>query len=160
MDITIRRATVEDIPLIAKLDNMARAELAELAAAGFAEGLKSPLDTAEMHYELQEAFDEGSTTILLAEHAGQPAGYCRLWLEEHGDDLIPAPFLTIEQIGVASALRGKGVARALLVEAESVARELGAVALELSVLEGNAAARTLYESLAYTSLERRMAKLL
>ncbi|WP_109355968.1 GNAT family N-acetyltransferase [Sphingorhabdus sp. EL138] len=59
------------------------------------------------------------------------------------------PLINIHDIVVSKEYRGTGVGRALFAEIETIAREVGACKVTLEVLEGNAPAKALYESLGY-----------
>ncbi|WP_298328168.1 GNAT family N-acetyltransferase [Asticcacaulis sp.] len=84
---------------------------------------------------------------LLAFADGQPAGLLNAFA---GFSTFAArPLLNIHDLIVAPAFRGQGVARALMAEAEAIARERGCAKLTLEVLEGNATAQRLYQSLGY-----------
>lgn len=63
------------------------------------------------------------------------------------------PLLNIHDVVVTAAERGRGIGKQLMQAAEALARELGCCKLTLEVLEGNAKARTAYESLGYTGYE-------
>jgi GNAT superfamily N-acetyltransferase len=85
--------------------------------------------------------------ILMAEYAEQPAGFVCVvasMLGESPED--PAPFAWIHEIYVKPEHRRRGVASALMVEAEHFARSHGARRLRLGVLDRNEHARALYAS--------------
>ncbi|GAA2490445.1 GNAT family N-acetyltransferase [Streptomyces thermolineatus] len=86
--------------------------------------------------------------FLVAEADGRPAGYLKL--------VPPTPLecnrhvLQIQGLAVDTAVRGRGVGRALLDAAARRARERGAVRLTLRVLGHNAPARRLYEAAGFS----------
>lgn len=85
--------------------------------------------------------------IFIAEHEEQPAGFVCVVAAMHGDSPEdPAPFAWIHEIYVKQEYRRRGVAGALMAEAERFVRSQGAQRLRLSVLAQNAHARTLYAS--------------
>lgn len=59
------------------------------------------------------------------------------------------PLLNIHDIAVLSGFRGLGIGRALLAEAESIARSRGCCKMTLEVLQGNTTARAAYLSLGF-----------
>ncbi|MCA3179297.1 MAG: GNAT family N-acetyltransferase [Burkholderiaceae bacterium] len=63
------------------------------------------------------------------------------------------PLLNIHDIAVAASHRGRGVGRALLAAAESLARARGCCKLTLEALEGNATAIGLYRSVGFVAYE-------
>ena len=91
---------------------------------------------------------------LACDAAGEPLGYVQLAIHPMNDkdDLhTTQPGETyIEQIGVASAARGKGIGKILLQWAEARARERDCTLLTLSVLNGNPA-RRLYERVGFVA---------
>ena len=77
----------------------------------------------------------GDTTVAVVD--GQVAGFVMVV----GDE--------VEQVYVSSAHRGRGVADALLAEAERQVRETGSGAAWLAVVAGNSRARAFYERLGW-----------
>lgn len=63
------------------------------------------------------------------------------------------PLLNIHDLVVLPMYRGRGIARRLLQEAETIALGLGCCKLTLEVLEGNLIARTLYQSQGYAGYQ-------
>lgn len=59
------------------------------------------------------------------------------------------PLVNIHDVVVASQFRGRGIARALFVEIEEIAREKGCCKMTLEVLSGNGPAKALYRSLGF-----------
>ena len=60
----------------------------------------------------------------------------------------------LEELYVAPPARGRGQGRALLEHAMDVARERGAISIELNTSESDTAARGLYDSAGFTNLEQ------
>lgn len=63
------------------------------------------------------------------------------------------PLVNVHDVVVASSHRGRGIAARLFVEVEAIARERGACKLTLEVLDGNAAAKGLYQRLGFTAYQ-------
>lgn len=59
------------------------------------------------------------------------------------------PLLNIHDIAVLPGFRGRGIGRALLAEAESIARSRGCCKMTLEVLQGNTTARAAYLSFGF-----------
>ncbi|MFN3805648.1 GNAT family N-acetyltransferase [Asticcacaulis sp.] len=104
-----------------------------------------PLEVTSVLIERLAATPGAASLLAFAD--GQPAGLLNAFA---GFSTFAArPLLNIHDVVVAPAFRGQGLARALMAEAETVARERGCVKLTLEVLEGNATAQRLYRSLGY-----------
>jgi GNAT superfamily N-acetyltransferase len=84
-------------------------------------------------------------TALIADHEGAPAGFAlyftsySTWRGHHG--------IRLEDLYVTPALRGKGIGKALLARLAQIAIEQGCPRLEWDVLEWNAPAIAVYESI-------------
>ncbi len=78
-----------------------------------------------------------------------------LWLGPNPDGAGPAWIYDIE---VLETRRGEGWGRALMIEAERLAREDGHTEIGLNVFGSNAVARRLYESLGYAAASIQMRK--
>jgi GNAT superfamily N-acetyltransferase len=63
------------------------------------------------------------------------------------------PLVNVHDVVVRQSHRGRGIAAHMFAEVEAVARERGACKLTLEVLEGNAAARALYEKLGFAAYQ-------
>ncbi len=63
------------------------------------------------------------------------------------------PLVNVHDVVVRDSHRGRGIAARMFAEVEAIARERGACKLTLEVLEGNAAARTLYERLGFAGYQ-------
>ena len=89
--------------------------------------------------------------LSLAEHAGLVAGYALVLFRPN------ARAARLYSIAVDPLAAGRGVGRALLAEAERVARARGIEAVRLEVREHNARALGLYRSCGYHPIGRREA---
>jgi GNAT superfamily N-acetyltransferase len=63
------------------------------------------------------------------------------------------PLINVHDVVVMPSHRGRGIAAQMFAEVEAIARERGACKLTLEVLEGNAAARVLYERLGFAAYQ-------
>ena len=59
------------------------------------------------------------------------------------------PLVNVHDVAVLASHRGRGIAEAMLAEAERIAVERGAVKMTLEVLSGNAPAVKLYRRIGY-----------
>lgn len=63
------------------------------------------------------------------------------------------PLVNVHDVAVLASHRGRGIAEAMLREAERVARERGAVKMTLEVLSGNTPALCLYQRVGYAGYQ-------
>jgi ribosomal protein S18 acetylase RimI-like enzyme len=63
------------------------------------------------------------------------------------------PLVNVHDVVVAAGHRSRGIAAQMFAEVEGIARERGACKLTLEVLDGNAAARALYQRLGFTAYQ-------
>lgn len=63
------------------------------------------------------------------------------------------PLVNVHDVVVLSSHRGRGIAAQMFAEVEVIARERNACKLTLEVLDGNAAARALYQRLGFTAYQ-------
>jgi GNAT superfamily N-acetyltransferase len=135
MSISIRRATVEDVPrILAGIRGLAEYERlaheVQATEARLRESLFGPHPAAE---------------VLLADLDGAPAGFA-LFFHTYSTFLAQRG-LYLEDLYVEPPLRGRGVGRRLLATLAAIARERDCGRLEWSVLDWNAPAIGFYRSL-------------
>jgi ribosomal protein S18 acetylase RimI-like enzyme len=108
--------------------------------------LPAPEDAADPY--LAEIFRncvESSGRIFLAETDGALVGFvCVLAKALPSADEGIEPYAYISDLVVRAAYRGRGIGRALMVRAESFAREMGAGKLKVGVLVRNETAHAFY----------------
>jgi ribosomal protein S18 acetylase RimI-like enzyme len=154
----IRPAVQTDVPAIAALHLEAMRALHSIAPPGFGATLGTPPSIAEVEEQFAAGVADDAAVVFVSESEAGPAGFVMGAIEEHGDDLLDAPFMTVQYLAVAERHRGRGVARALLEAIEAAAATRGITTLDLLIWESNARARGLYETQGYSTLERRMVK--
>ncbi len=130
---------------------------ADFSAAADAAGIVAVLDsyaadpagggeplTREVRERLVPALrEQAHTLVLLAWDGNDPVGLAVCF---YGLSTFQArPLLNIHDLAVIPGLRGRGIGRALLEQAEARARERGCCKLTLEVQEDNLRARGLYE---------------
>lgn len=111
-----------------------------------------------------EALGEYARTHLVAELAARPQAYSILAFD--GDQPVGLvnciegfstfkcrPLVNVHDVAVLASHRGRGVARLMLLEAEAVALQRGAVKMTLEVLSGNTSALALYRRLGYAGYQ-------
>ncbi len=103
-----------------------------------------PADQSRATAYLFERLVRDESIVLLAHDAGSDLGFAQLY--PTFASLEQRPLWTLEDLFVVPAARSRGIARALLLRAEELARDAGAVRLRLETARGNAAAQRVYES--------------
>ncbi|WP_255990766.1 GNAT family N-acetyltransferase [Chitinolyticbacter albus] len=96
---------------------------------------------------LQERLARQESVLLLAEHAGLPAGFIQLY--PSFCSIAAARIWILSDLYVTPDARQHGVARQLMDKACEHGRASGAIRLELSTAHSNTRAQALYESLGY-----------
>lgn len=153
----LRAAQERELEHIALLHNTTVAEIA-LQARGMGFGAPDVPTLEESAGLFSERLADEDALLLVALEGGELLGYVSAVIETCGDDLLPAPFLTIEYAVTAPQARGRGVAGQLIAEAERIALKRGITHADLLVWSCNDGARRLYEKLGYRAIEQRMAK--
>jgi ribosomal protein S18 acetylase RimI-like enzyme len=134
----IRRAGVEDAPVIARLLHDFNSEYSE----------PTPGVVALTEY-VWSLLAEDEMTVLLA--GGGPDGISLIRFRP--SVWTGGPEAHLQELYVVPPLRGRGIGRALLEATIEVAREAGATGLDLNTGETDTAARALYESAGFTNRE-------
>lgn len=150
MSIIIRKATEHDLDAVSRLyDDLNDHLAANINYPGWRKG----------SYPLRADAEEGlsNDTLHVAEIDGTIAGtvmYLRTQdpAYRNADWQIPynSPVLTLHILAIHPAYQGRGVGRALMDYAETLAKERGALAVRLDTHEGNAPACRLYEKCGYS----------
>lgn len=155
---TVRAATALDTAGIAGLHLDALRTLSQLAPDGFGNSLKETPSVDDVASEFSELTYDKAAILLVCEVEGELSGFVLGAIEDHGDDLLDTPFITVQYLAVAEKSRKQGIADRLLSAVEAEAARRGIKAIDLLVWESNAAARSLYHRRGYATLERRMVK--
>jgi len=112
---------------------------------------------AEFYNELfSESLGNEESLLLVAESYSEIAGFACAVIEHTSDDCAPAPYASLDMVGVRQSYRGQGIARALMEKAQSWAKERGMKVIQLAVGESHTPAIKLYESLGYKTVMRKM----
>ncbi|MEP7186656.1 MAG: GNAT family N-acetyltransferase [Rhodanobacter sp.] len=136
MSFQIRPATLLDLDLLAALFD------------GYRQFYGQPPDLVRAHDFLAERIRGGESLILIAQSdGGENLGFTQLYPVFSSVRMVRTWLLN--DLFVAPSARRQGVAAALLREAATHARGLGAASLSLSTALDNVAAQALYESLGW-----------
>ncbi|WP_219975616.1 GNAT family N-acetyltransferase [Rubrobacter xylanophilus] len=101
--------------------------------------------------QIRRCLDADNSTILVAEASGRLAGY----LEAHGGEYRRNRRTAELVIGILQEFAGRGIGTALMSEAERWARRHGIHRLELTVMEHNETAISLYGKMGFDVEGRR-----
>lgn len=156
--LTVRHGLKRDINNVVSLHLITIRLMRSLCPPGFGQAMQAPVKRKDVLSYFNEALEGDESVLLVCEVNGEFAGFALGSIESFKDDLIDAPFLTVEFIETEPRFRRQGVARSLLAKMERLARKRGMKAIELAVWANNAAAMRLYEQLGFKTLEVRAAK--
>lgn len=153
---TIRKATQLDIPVlnellqdILKVHHLARPDIFRSSGQKFSEE------------QLRQLLDNPAKSVFVYELEGQVVGhlFCEITTAT-GDVLEPVKTLYIDDLCVASSVRGQKIGEQLYTFALSYAKEQGCHNLTLDVLADNAGAVRFYDRLGMKPQKFRMEQLI
>lgn len=134
-ELTLRRATVADVALLAPLFDQYR-QFYEQAP-----------DVERATQFVAQRLQNGESVVLLAFSGATLVGFCQLY--PTFCSVEAAAIFVLYDLFVVPAVRQTGAGRALLRCAQETARAAGAVRLDLSTAKTNLKAQALYESEAW-----------
>lgn len=137
--VQVRLAGLADVPALAPLFDAYR------------QFYEQPADLALATRFLAERLERDESMVLIAEtmldDRTQAVGLCQCY--PTFCSVIAQPILSLYDLFVTPAARGRGAARALMRAAEDHARRQGKARLDLTTARSNLPAQTLYESLGW-----------
>ena len=137
MPLTIRAATVDDVPLIlAFIRRLAEFEQLLDEVTATEEKLRETLFPAD---------GRGAAECRLAFHGDAPAGFAVFLINY--STFLAQPGLHLEDLFVMPELRGRGIGKALLLDLARLANARGCARMEWTVLHWNQNAIEFYESI-------------
>ena len=139
MNPTIRRATVDDVGVIAPLFDHYRMFY------------QQPSDSALARRFIGERLQRGESVIFLAEVGEKTVGFTQLF--PSFSSVRAGHAFVLNDLYVDIAARRLGVARALLQAAADFARSAGAIRLELETDHDNRSAQALYRHMGWEPYE-------
>ncbi|MGB6985829.1 MAG: GNAT family N-acetyltransferase [Candidatus Aquilonibacter sp.] len=131
MDITVRRATPADIDVLLPLVRAYRVFYGQM-----------PDEAGERRF-IGKHLREVTSTVFLASDGRSVLGFVQIF--ESWSTVRLAPMLILEDLFVEPAVRGRGIARALIDAAIAYAREAGAGGMFLETAVNNERAQAVYE---------------
>lgn len=149
MLIEVRAADPGELELLVALNRPAQSLHAALCPADF----KAEPDPAEVRALFRAQLGEAASTIAIAWIDAVAAGY--VWLDVVTQPetafLRERPYLVVQQVAVAPAMRRRGVGRALIGYAERVAVERGLGAIDLGTWAANGEARAFFAAIGFVA---------
>jgi ribosomal protein S18 acetylase RimI-like enzyme len=133
----IRRASVADVAALAPLFDAYRVFY------------RQPPDLGNAAAFIRERLTNNESVIYVAETADGMLGFVQLYPLFSSTSTPPGKLWLLNDLFVVEGARRLGVARALMKQAEELARETGAVGLTLSTAIDNVRAQHLYELMSY-----------
>jgi ribosomal protein S18 acetylase RimI-like enzyme len=157
-NIIYRKASTNDSKEIAKLNFLIMNEdLSKIIPEpGIFSNNKVSIDEEES--AINEQINDPDYEIVLATLANKIVGVLVLLQENYTDDLVAAPFSTIETISSHPNYRHFGIGQGLLMEAEKIAISKQHHFIDLQVWDTNINAISLYDKSGFVTIERRMLK--
>jgi GNAT superfamily N-acetyltransferase len=140
-DFEIRRAFIEDVPVILEL-------IRELATYE-----RAPNEVAATEEQLVDVLfgERPAAEVLLAFEGKSPVGFAVFF--HNFSTWLGRPGLYLEDLFVKPEKRGKGYGRALLVDLAKIARDRGCGRMEWAVLDWNGPAIKFYRALGAKPME-------
>jgi GNAT superfamily N-acetyltransferase len=140
-DFEIRRAFIEDVPVILEL-------IRDLATYE-----RAPNEVSATEEQLVDVLfgEKPAAEVLLAFEKDTPVGFAVFF--HNFSTWLGQPGLYLEDLFVKPEKRGKGYGRALLVELAKIARDRGCGRMEWAVLDWNEPAIKFYRALGAKSME-------
>ena len=155
----IRTAQKGDIAKLAEFFGKAQRLMCEMSPAGFGEALCEPGNRQKEEKRLlEELKDKNQITFVAEPGNGGLAGFITGCIEKYSDDLLTAPFVTVQYIYIDKKYRRHGIAGAFIEKLDWWTRNKKIRTMELTVWSGNTKAKALFKNSGYLSLQNRMAK--
>ena len=157
-NITIRKALKEDFKEIALLHFKIVNDVMPKLVPSVCEFSNYPMQLTDAEKTIKEMIEDPDRDIIVACNENKIIGFLSIVTENFTDDLIPAPFSTIEYIEVEPVFQSVGVGQILMEEAERIAYSKGYKYIDSLVWETNEKAKRLNEKNGFCTIERRMIK--
>lgn len=105
----------------------------------------------------EEALSDPLVTVYIAEENGQALGYilCKMVERAEGPFTFAMRYLLIDQISVRPELQGRGIGKALIEQAEILARELNVPRIQLDSWGFNTGAHAFFEKMGFEKFNHR-----
>jgi ribosomal protein S18 acetylase RimI-like enzyme len=154
----IRKAEKNDIDQITTLHSVITDEYVPTIVPPICQFSDISVTREEKENVIQEMLEDPDHDILVACIEDKIVGMLAVVTETYSDDLLKAPFSTIEFIEVYPEFQSKGIGKAFLLEAEKIAKTKDHHYLELQVWQTNTTAINLYNKNDFHPITQRMVK--
>ena len=155
---TIRKAEKNDIEQITTLHSWMTDDYVPTIVPSICQFSDISVTREEKENVIQEMLEDPDHDILVACIEDKIVGMLAVVTETYSDDLLKAPFSTIEFIEVYPEFQSRGIGKAFLMEAEKIAKAKDHHYLELQVWETNTTAINLYDKNDFHPITQRMVK--
>jgi len=162
-EVTVRAATMEDIPVMVDIWHQSTADFIAQMPAGFGAPMKVPFDGDEYASSaawLGKTLADDDHYALVTVVDGVVRGFLGGEIRRTTDDFFHAPYFYINHLYVDRTMRHAGLGRALMDGIERWGKEKGMHALDMEVGDLNVSGIKFYASLGFIPLSRRMARML
>ena len=152
-EITVRPARREELERV----NALRRQVNDLHVAGRPDIFKPGFGEA-LRNHVYDAFDDAQTNVIVALLGGEIAGFATVQYIHRPESpyTLARDFYRVEEFGVDTAYRRRGVATALVAYMKKDAVDRGFDRLELDVWAFNEGALAFYEAVGFTTYRRYM----
>jgi len=157
-NITIRKVLKEDFKEIALLHFKIVNDVMPKLVPSVCEFSNYPMQLTDAEKTIKEMIEDPDRDIIVACNENKIIGFLSIVTENFTDDLIPAPFSTIEYIEVEPDFQSVGIGQILIEEAERIAYSKGHKYINGLVWETNEKVKRLNEKNGFCTIERRMVK--
>ncbi len=149
----IRKATLEDVPAIGRLN----ADVQQIHAEHLPWIFKPPSEAVRSGTMFYDLLQQPEHTVFLAEEQGEAVGYTyiRVMDRPETDFGYAMRFALIDQIGVSPQHRGRGYGELLVQAALELARDQGVHYVELSSWAFNTDAHRFFEAQGFSKIIHR-----
>ena len=155
---TIRKASKEDYKEIALLHFKMVNDVMPKLVPSICEFSNYPMQLTDAEKSIKEMIEDPDHDIIVACNKDKIIGFLSIVTENYTDDLLPAPFSTIEYIEVEPDFQSGGIGQILMEEAERIAYSKGHKYIDGLVWETNEKVKRLNEKNGFCTIERRMVK--
>lgn len=155
----IRKATIEDAEMLTDLAYRTFRDAFHEHPKNAPGDLADYMAKAFNFEQIQTEISDKNSIFLIAEIAGEPAGYARLIVDSTEPEISATKPIELNRLYSKQEFLGKGVGAALMEECFAVAAELNRDAMWLGVWEFNPRAQRFYEKYGFRQVGKHVFQL-